>query len=255
MNTPPSSQAGEQAANSPARERVIRRFPNQFADLLSRNGRAVLSGRRRREGRFFAGRGLIDPARARACLALLERAFPDVLGRIDEPIPLDATWGLTENYAERLPKTARVSTAMLESRRSRAYRRAEETGLVAMLRSESFHAFAEALNGSPLRKRWGIQLLCYGPGDYAGPHTDHHPEDDEAREGYLDVHLSFSNAGVTRQLLVSERRGHFSEVVDVAANGLVTAYRLPFWHYTTPLQGRRGSRRWVLLGTFLDAAA
>jgi hypothetical protein len=35
-------------------------------------------------------------------------------------------------------------------------------------------------------------------------------------------------------------------------------YRLPFWHYTTPLVGRPGkedaARRWVLLGTFLDAA-
>jgi hypothetical protein len=36
-------------------------------------------------------------------------------------------------------------------------------------------------------------------------------------------------------------------------------YRLPFWHYTTPLAAKPGAeataRRWVLLGTFLDAPA
>jgi hypothetical protein len=36
-------------------------------------------------------------------------------------------------------------------------------------------------------------------------------------------------------------------------------YRLPFWHYTTPLVAKPGAedaaRRWVLLGTFLDAPA
>jgi hypothetical protein len=31
----------------------------------------------------------------------------------------------------------------------------------------------------------------------------------------------------------------------------VTAYRLPFWHYTTPLVGAPKAARWVLLGTFL----
>ncbi len=38
--------------------------------------------------------------------------------------------------------------------------------------------------------------------------------------------------------------------------GGVTCYRLPFWHYTTPMVAKRGreeqARRWVLLGTFLD---
>jgi len=43
--------------------------------------------------------------------------------------------------------------------------------------------------------------------------------------------------------------------VDVARDGLISAYRLPFWHFTTPLEAKRGqsdaARRWVLLGTFL----
>jgi hypothetical protein len=48
---------------------------------------------------------------------------------------------------------------------------------------------------------------------------------------------------VRRQLLVYARDGHLTEVVDVARQGLITAYRLPFWHYTTPLEVAPGPRR------------
>jgi hypothetical protein len=50
--------------------------------------------------------------------------------------------------------------------------------------------------------------------------------------------------------------GHFSEMTRVSTVGGITVYRLPFWHYTTPLAARprqaAAARRWVLLGTFLD---
>ena len=53
---------------------------------------------------------------------------------------------------------------------------------MALLQSESFGAFAAAVSGRKLRHRWGMQVLCYQAGDYAGPHNDHHPEDAEARQ-------------------------------------------------------------------------
>ena len=127
--------------------------------------------------RFLAADGLIDPARAEAGRLLLERHLLPHLARIDRPIPPEATWEMTENYGELLPKTARVSTATFERRREPAGKAAEQIGLAAMLRSASFRGFAEALAGRPLARRWGMQVLCYGPGDYAGPHNDHHPED------------------------------------------------------------------------------
>jgi hypothetical protein len=177
---------------------------------------------------------------------------------MEDPIPPDSVTSMTENYSERLTKTVRVDTALLESRRARAYVAAREVGLVQMLRSESFREFASQLLGRPLRRGWGIQVLRYRPGDYAGPHNDHHPEEADARDGYLDVHLSFTSRAVAHQWLVYERAGHFSEVTSVATLGGLTAYRLPFWHYTTPLVARPGrqgaARRWVMLGTFLAAA-
>ena len=241
----------------------MRQFPGEFEDLLSREGRRVLAGASLLCGaladpqhRFIAAAGLIQPQKARAAAALLNRALYDSLSSIDQPIPADAMWEMTENYGEMLPKTARVKTAYLDRRRARAYKAAEAAGLLAMLRSESFGVFAAALAGRELRPRWGIQALCYGPGDYAGPHNDHHPQEAVASHGYLDMHITLAGRGVAQQWLVYARQGHFSEVVDVATAGGLTAYRLPFWHYTTPLVAKRGAaeadaRRWVLLGTFL----
>src|SRR6266436_8356641 len=74
-------------------------------------------------------------------------------------------------------------------------------------------------------------------------------------QGYIDIHLSLAGPAVAQQWLVYAVAGHFTKIESVARPGRVTAYRLPLWHYTTPLVAKRGreheARRWVLLGTFL----
>jgi hypothetical protein len=241
----------------------MRHFPTEFEELLTAAGRRVLAGRSPLAGalaeprrRFLAAGGLVRAGAARAAVRLLDRALYDLLEPLEQPIPPESIWEMTRDYGELLPKTVRVKTAFLERRRERAYRRAEEIGLVALLRSQSFASFAAALAGRTLRRRWGIQLLCYGPGDYSGPHNDHHPEEPAARRGYFDLHVSLAGRGVCQQFLVYAVQGHFSRIVDVATAGGITAYRLPLWHYTTPLVAHAGAdpataRRWVLLGTFL----
>jgi hypothetical protein len=71
------------------------------------------------------------------------------------------------------------------------------------------------------------------------------------------MHLTFATPAVAHQWLVYSKGGHFSEMQNVTTVGGITVYRLPFWHYTTPLMAKPGAeadaRRWVLLGTFLDA--
>jgi hypothetical protein len=235
----------------------MRRAPAEFEELLSPKGRKLLEGPPLIDDqhRFAARADALDRTRATALRDLIDVSLRDVLTEMEDPIPRWTTEGMVENYSELLPKTVRVRTAMLESRRARAFKIAEEIGLRAMLRSQSFHAFAQAVSGRKLKRGWGIQALCYGPGDYAGPHNDHHPEEADARDGYLDLHLTFATDAVAQQWLVYEKDGHFSEMTDIARVGGMTAYRLPFWHYTTPLQAKRGreadARRWVLLGTFL----
>ena len=163
---------------------------------------------------------------------------------------------MTKNYSERLPKVVRASTVSMASPRSKGSQRAREIGLVAMLQSESFHALAQAISGHTLRPGRGTQVLCYQANDYTGPHNDHHPEDADARAGYVDLHLSFCTGAVAHQWLVYEHAGHLSQVQSVSGAGGLACYRLPLWHYATPLAAKPGklkdARRWVLLGTFLD---
>ena len=202
--------------------------------------------------RFVALENLFDPAKCRALLERLERHVAPHLTLMEQPIPPHTIWGLTENYAEQLPKTVRCRTVTLASR-SKGTRAVAQSGALELIRSDLFRELAQTLSGRRVRRGWGAQLLAYGPGDYAGPHHDHHPEEPQARDGYTDVHLTLCTRGVKAQTLVYAPYAHFDQQASVAKSGTLTAYRLPFWHYTTPLQGGAGARRWVLLGTFLDA--
>jgi hypothetical protein len=244
----------------------LRQFPAEFESILSAKGRRLLAGRSDLAGaladprrRFLAADGLLDPRQVEGARRLLEKALLPHLSSIDRPIPPEATWEMRRNYGELLPKTMRTSTATFERKRGRAWQAAEAIGLVAMLGSQSFRGFAEAIAGRALAKPWGMQALCYGPGDYAGPHNDHQPENPKARQGYVDIHLSLPSRDVAQQFLVYAQSGHFTKIESVAKPGRITAYRLPLWHYTTPLAAKPGreasARRWVLLGTFLYAAA
>ena len=237
-------------------------IPAEFEDLLNAAGRRVLAGTHALCGalanprvRFLARHDLLDRAKAERVRRVLEQSLVDQLELMERPIPPESISGMRHDYGELLPKTSRAHTIYFESRRERGVKAAERIGLTRMMRSESFRAFAEALAGRRLETNWGLQVLRYGAGDYAGPHNDHHPQNKDARGGYIDLHLSLCSPDVAHQWLVYSRAGHFSEVVSVAKPATVTAYRLPFWHYTTPLVTKRGkdAARWVLLGTFLYA--
>lgn len=237
-------------------------IPAEFEDLLSPAGRRVLAGVHPLCGalanprtRFLARADLLDRAKAERVRRILEQSLKDELELMERPIPPESISEMRHDYGELLPKTSRARTIYFESRRERGVKTAERIGLAGMMRSTSFRAFAEALAGRRLAANWGLQVLRYGAGDYAGPHNDHHPENKDARSGYIDLHVSLCSPGVAHQWLVYSRAGHFSEVVSVAQPATVTAYRLPFWHYTTPLVTKRGkdAARWVLLGTFLYA--
>jgi hypothetical protein len=240
-------------------------IPTEFEDLLTPAGKRVLAGdapdvcgaladpRRR----FIALNGMIAPTKAERLRRVLEREMTGLLTQLNQPIPPETIWEMKRNYDDWLPKSVRCRTAYLENRRGAAWRRAKDLGLIDLLSSPSMIAFGEAVLGRRLNPKGGQQILLYGPGDYAGPHTDHTPEIRRAAKGYLDFHLSLVGPGVAHQYLVYAKGGHFTEMVSVAESGCVTLYRLPFWHYTTPLQAKpkqeRVAARWVLLGTFLFA--
>ena len=238
-------------------------FPSEFADLLNRRGRKLLDGnggghdvfRRRGATPIVLFEDVIDNAVARRCIATLDEGMYPALKRMHTPIPRELITKMEENYTDSLRKTVRVRTATFNSRSSQALAAADAIGLGPMLKSESFRRFAEAIVGEPLRRNhWGRQVICYEPGDYSGPHNDHHPEHASVKNGFVDVHIMFSNDAVSSQLLVYEEHGFLSQAHEVAKPSGIAVYRLPFWHYTTPLIARRGreseARRWLLLGSF-----
>lgn len=237
-------------------------FPSEFAELLNRRGQRLLANPPRldvftnkRATPIVVFDDLIDARAARGCIELLDKAVYPVIRRMETPIPREWIASMRKNYSDSLKKTMKVKTATLNSRKSLALDAAQNIGLAQMMLSQSFRAFAEAVVGMPVeRQRWGRQVICYEQGDYSGPHNDHHPESAEARNGFVDLHIMFSNDAVRSQWLVYEERGFLSASHEVSGRSGIAVYRLPFWHYTTPLVAKPGresaARRWLLLGSF-----
>lgn len=240
----------------------MKKFPRQFSDLFTPYGLNVLKGLAPSAHSLFRAKPLyfvnldniIEKKKAKTCAELLDRHLYPLLAIEQRRIRPESMSEMKYNYTELLNKTMRMKTAFFQRRTARAYEAAERIGLIQMMQSESFVRFAEVVSGLKLNREWSIQASCYEQGDYVGPHNDHHPESELVKGGYVDLHVMFTNDAVAHQYLVYEEKGHFSRQVDVNKQGSISVYKLPFWHYTTPLIGRKGreqeARRWLLLGTF-----
>ena len=240
----------------------LKKFPTEFSQLLSPQGQRILAGSSRTDCGLFKDKSayfanfpeLVDGKLVDDCISLMDKHLRPYLSVEQRKIPPESITGMTENYSEQLIKTMHIHTAFFRRKDARSYQAAERIGLLRLMWSESFRSFAESLTGLKLHPQWSIQVTCYEHGDYAGPHNDHHPEQDLTRNGFIDVHVMFANDAVAHHYLVYEEKGHLSKIVDINNRGGISVYKLPFWHYTTPLAGKPGreseARRWLLLGTF-----
>lgn len=190
---------------------------------------------------------------ARSCVRALDDVMLSYVRTMASPIPPEALTGMKENYTERLPKTMRVRSRELNTRRGPGFEAATRLGLVEMLGSQSLREFAQAVSGRELEPAVGRQVIAYQAGDYSGPHNDHHPENPGIADGYVDMHIMIPTPGVDRQYLVYEEDGHLTKIEDIASRPAIAVYHLPFWHYTTPLLVKPAypeARRWLMLATF-----
>jgi hypothetical protein len=238
----------------------MRTFPREFSDMLTPEGLSILKGKDK-NSLFLDGKkyfaifdGVVDRGKAEDSVRILDTNLYEHLAVEQRKIAPESITGMKENYEERLSKTMHIKTAFFRRSSARSYRAAEKIGLLQMIQSSSFTGFAEAVTGLKLDRNLNIQVSCYEHGDYVGPHNDHHPENDDLKDGFVDFHLMFTNHAVAHQYLVYEEKGHFSKIVDINIQGGVSIYKLPFWHYTTPLAGKSAqesaARRWLLLGSF-----
>jgi hypothetical protein len=218
--------------------------------LLAENGFDPASTARENLSLF---RVPVSPGKLAALTDFMDRRLASHLRLLRSPIPNDIIRKLKVNYSESLPKTMRIRTADLDAKSGKAKRVAASLGLIAALKSDQLRQFGERVTGKKLLPDPGCQVICYEPGDYSGPHTDHHPEEPELRDGYVDIHIMLSSPKVASQLLVYERRGMLNEVKEIGKGMSIAVYQLPFWHYTTPMLARPGvkdARRWLLLASY-----
>ena len=198
----------------------------------------------------------VRPEIAEGGIRLLEAHMAPHLRSIRGPVRPETITAMTKASSEMLPKTTRNSSVMLHDPRTKPFAVARKIGLIEMLGSKSVHTAAEAVSGFRLEERPGLQVICYEPGDYVGPHNDHHPGQEHLRNGYVDLQITLTNADVDRQYLIHEHNGWFNQSVNVGIQSGVSISRLPFWHQVTPLIARKGkettARRWLLLVSFID---
>jgi hypothetical protein len=196
----------------------------------------------------------VSPGKLATLTDFMDRRLASHLRVLSAPISRDIIRNLKINYSEELPKTMRIRTADLDAKSGKAKRVAASLGLIAALKSDELRHFGERVTGKKLQPDPACQVICYEPGDYSGPHTDHHPEQRELRDGYIDIHIMLSSPKVASQLLVYERRqGMLNEVAEIGKGMSIAVYQLPFWHYTTPMRARPGvedARRWLLLASY-----
>ena len=176
------------------------------------------------------------------------------LKRMSVPIPRFTITEMERSYSGLLPKCVKIRTLELHSGRSKAMILSKRIGLYQMLQSESLRRFAELISGYKLYPNPDLQLHCYEHSDYSGPHNDHFPEIQRTRKEYVDLHISLCNDFVKEQLLVYEDEQHSTEVIEVGRGACIITYHLPFWHYTTPLQGKLSApskaRRWLIICSY-----
>lgn len=233
-------------------------FPSEFEAMLSPEGRKLLAGDHPAVGvlsreNFYASDALVDHTHLPKYTQVIHDTFEELLVPMVRPLP-SAKASYASN-ADLLPKVGKMRGVPTSTGTdSKAFQRAEELGLVAMLYSESYVKFCTLLAGRAVEGPSLLQLFAYAHGDYAGPHTDNHPDHPRQKEGYCDVHLTFCTPGIREQSIVYEQGGHFSQQRSIAGTGTITAYRLPTWHYTTPLRADSPEdRRWLVLSSFYDA--
>jgi hypothetical protein len=239
----------------------LKKFPAEFEDLLNKNGKKILKGQYTSDNFGKKGgtpievvKGVIDDAIAADCVTILRENFHGRLKNISSPLDPNAIKSMKKNYSEKLAKTLKMQTLELGVKKTKTNQLAHDCGLMQMLASDSLKAFAEAVTGEKFGSPENNQIICYRHGDYVSPHNDHHPENDNVKHGYYDIHLMFSNEHVQHQWLVYEKKGFLNSTYDIASPSAIAIYRLPFWHYTTPMMAKENkeadAQRWLLLRSF-----
>lgn len=227
-------------------------FPDSWDDALNGRGRDLFDRYRNGDAdpALPAERGLVSfenvftSGSATAMRESLNETFASELQTGDLPL----SSGESDGERQLLSRTLRMKACTLHPDAD-VYEPAEGVGFFQFTESEQLQRFVEGVTGLDLRNPTGHQVLFYERGDYTAPHTDY-SQDPSKEEGFVVTHVTLSNPHVERQLLVGESDDHLSDAYEVGIESAITVSRLPSWHYTTPLEGEEGARRWLVNVTY-----
>ncbi len=195
---------------------------------------------------------ILDPQTASRVLSIMEHKVKSNLRPLETKIHPKLTKNQKLNYGEKIHKVMRVKTFRIENSKHEALWNSYQ--LEQLVSPQLARKVCEKLFQCKFRKEVGKQIVSYFEGDYFGPHNDHHPELPHMKNGYVDFHYYVNHADVEYQMLVHEDRGHLNKFYSLNHFAGLNVYRLPFWHYTSPLQVKPGSSkkaaRWIIMYTF-----
>ena len=234
----------------------MKKFPHEFSDFIADPNRSLKAdpplGTNGECVKWFPH--IVDPMMAKKAIALLEQTLAPCMRIVNTPIPGELIAKLKHNFSESLPKTFHNCSVTFNSPGTVAVAVAKKICLLQMLSSKSLHRFAEEQSGYSLDREKGFQVIYYKAGDYVGPHNDHHPQDWNLRDGYIDLHITLTNQFVESQFFIYERNGLLNQMLDISISSGLTLSRLPYWHQVTPLIAKKGkekqAKRWLLLVSF-----
>jgi hypothetical protein len=250
-------------------------WPAEFSELLNAQGRVLLEqpaplsqfAMDNAQTPYVNLRELLTPQARAGCLDLLEQRWPVMQGHREEhPLrPADQCNPdldyISGPYNSRLYHM--YCPIAVDEGDEDFTRFFVESGLLAMCRSDSMRRFAEAITGYQLlqNQRSGVLVICYGANDYLSMHNDvKWPQtagwvDSAEPIAYVDLHLSFATDAAEQQYLVIQQGAFCNRIMGgKPVNGTVSVYRLPFWHYATPLIPAAGRedhcRRWIVMANY-----
>ncbi len=243
-------------------QRRRHRIHTDFAQILSKNGIQRIQAYSTKPGQTLRRSkrnvslipDVVEPRVTNTLLKNLRKHVLPLLRTHKVAIPKSTIHELEENYSEQLPKSLDLLSKSISVAGSPVGRAAKAAGIYDLMMSESIHSIAELVSGFRLDPSGHLQIQCYKPGAHVGPHTDHLPELEWTKNGYIDLHFAITSPTVDHQWLIYEEGGLLRKIENVAHHSAIGVYHLPFWHQVTPLVSRaRGSRhaeRWLLVVNF-----
>jgi hypothetical protein len=245
------------------------RIPLEFADILSERAKPFLHKKNKPMNGDVGGYrkmdGAIHPSFCKEIMLILESEMKPHLHKIDMRLPTDAKSMYNFKYKTGTsPLGWQSSSAYLNYSDPESYSKVYlgvqqavydtfyATGIPSLFHSDSWNEWmcnflGEDESAFADRSR-AIQVSRYVEGDNIGLHNDYYGNRKQA-DWFIDAHISFCHEVAHQYMLFGV--DSLSNSTCVSKMGSIGLYKLPLWHFVTPMVAKRGKSseayRWLII--------